>query len=181
VFRVQRSSILSVPFMSFICFIFVSTVFVPALTGNAVGQTNGTLETTRYRSKRKTQRCFQSILHTTQITNKFSKIIYLLFLNIRGKAVPINITKPHRGKPVEIHSFFTSALRKGKWWVSRSDRFTAEKEPPVPFEWKTAWVPEPAWTCWRREISVNFAGNRTACRLICSLVPCRLHYAGFYS
>jgi len=101
--------------MSFACFIFVSSVFVPAVTGNAVGQTNDTLETTRYRSKRKTQRCFQSILHATKITNKFSNIIYLLFLKIRGKALVINITKPHREKPVEIHSFFTSALDKGKW------------------------------------------------------------------
>jgi hypothetical protein len=63
-----------------------------------------------------------------------------------------------------FHQFITSALNRGDWSDSRTNRFTQGQELAVPTEQETAWTPDPAWD-FRGEISevtsiVKYVGTR---------------------
>jgi hypothetical protein len=57
---------------------------------------------------------------------------------------------------VQLHSFLTSKLNTGEWYPGC---FTPGKELPVRTEEEAGWVPKPVCMLWRREKSLNPAGN----------------------
>lgn len=77
--------------------------------------------------------------------------------------------RAHRGQP-RLHSFITSAVYAGTWIATRPGRFTSLDKAPVPTESETAWAPEPVWTVYEREQSLDPTGNESPDRPVRSFV-----------
>jgi hypothetical protein len=86
--------------------------------------------------------------------------------------------KAYGGVHIQIQIFLTSALLGGEWSASRPGRFTAGKEPPVPTGEEVGWTSEPAWTTWRKVLTLPGLELRPLDPPARSQSPYRLRYPG---
>jgi len=84
-----------------------------------------------------------------------------------GEVLPVDDMKAHMEVEVQLHPFFPLALDRGDWLFHALTTLLSRRSPRN--QWLHAgWDPEMFWTLWRKNISLDLAGNRTLIPRSCS-------------